>query len=185
MFGRFWRSPRAVADDENGVLEARTLRKRYASRWVVDGVSIILRPREIVGLLGPNGAGKTVTFSVISGMIVPDDGRVLLNGEDVTALPMHLRARRGIAYLPQERSVFRGLTVEENVAAVLETRGARKHDARRRAREILHRFGLSRVADSEPPACRAANNADWKSHEVLPRGRDSCCPTNRSPESTH
>jgi lipopolysaccharide export system ATP-binding protein len=130
------------------VLEARTLRKRYASRWVIDGVSIILRPREIVGLLGPNGAGKTVTFSVISGMIVPDEGRVLLNGEDVTELPMHLRARRGIAYLPQERSVFRGLTVDENVAAVVEARGARKRDARRRAREILHQFGLARLADS-------------------------------------
>lgn len=146
MFGRS--RQRRVEGNGSAELEARALRKRYAGRWVVDGVSLVVRPGEIVGLLGPNGAGKTVTFSMISGMIFADDGTVLLNGEDVTSMPMHERARRGIAYLTQERSVFRGLTAEENVAAVLEMHGARKNDARRRAREILHQFGLTRVADS-------------------------------------
>lgn len=146
MFGRS--RQRRVEGNGSAELEVRALRKRYAGRWVVDGVSLVVRPGEIVGLLGPNGAGKTVTFSMISGMIFADDGTVLLNGEDVTSMPMHERARRGIAYLTQERSVFRGLTAEENVAAVLEMHGAKKNDARRRAREILHQFGLTRVADS-------------------------------------
>lgn len=148
MFARFRNRRHPVADNGRSELDVRALRKRYAGRWVVDGVSLIVGPSEIVGLLGPNGAGKTVTFSMISGMITPDDGTVLLSGEDVTSMPMHERARRGIAYLTQERSVFRGLTAMENVAAVLEMQGAKKHEARERAREILHQFGLSRVADS-------------------------------------
>jgi lipopolysaccharide export system ATP-binding protein len=148
MFRRHGTNRLPAGGDGNGELDVRALRKRYASRWVVDGVSLIVRPHEIVGLLGPNGAGKTVTFSMISGMISPEDGSVLLNGEDLTAMPMHERARRGIAYLPQERSVFHGLSAEENVAAVLEMRGAKKREASRQAREILHQFGLSRVADT-------------------------------------
>ena len=148
MFGRFSNRRHTVADSGQRELEVRGLRKRYAGRWVVDGVSLLVRPTEIVGLLGPNGAGKTVTFSMISGMIFPDDGTVLLNGEDVTSMPMHERARRGIAYLTQERSVFRGLTAAENIAAVLEMHGARKREARQRAGEILQQFGLSRLADS-------------------------------------
>jgi lipopolysaccharide export system ATP-binding protein len=130
------------------VLEARGLRKVYGGRAVVDAVSLVVRPSEIVGLLGPNGAGKTVTFSLISGLLVPDGGTVALNGEDVTKSPMHERARRGLAYLPQERSVFRGLTAEENVASVLEINGAGKREARQRARELLHQFRLTRVADT-------------------------------------
>ena len=129
-------------------LEARALGKRFGGRWVVDGVSLIVRPREIVGLLGPNGAGKTVTFSLISGALLPNEGTVWLNGEDVTRLAMHERARRGIAYLPQERSVFRHLTARENIAAILEVNGAAKRDVPRRARELLHQFGLVHVADS-------------------------------------
>jgi len=148
VFGRFRDRRHPVADNGRSELDVRGLRKRYAGRWVVDDVSLIVGPGEIVGLLGPNGAGKTVTFSMISGAIFPDDGTVLLNGEDVTSMPMHERARRGIAYLTQERSVFRGLTAEENVAAVLEMHGMKKHEARKRAGEILHQFGLSRVADS-------------------------------------
>jgi lipopolysaccharide export system ATP-binding protein len=148
VFGRFSNRRRPVADNGQSELEVRALCKRYAGRWVVDGVSLLVRPSEIVGLLGPNGAGKTVTFSMISGMIFPDEGTVLLNGEDVTSMPMHERARRGIAYLTQERSVFRGLTAAENIAAVLEMHGARKREARQRAGEILQQFGLSRIADS-------------------------------------
>ena len=133
------------AADRHGNLDVRTLRKRYAGRWVVDDVSLVVKPREIVGLLGPNGAGKTVTFSMISGLVVPDAGRVFLGSEDLTRMPMHQRARRGIAWLPQERSVFRGLTAAENIAAVLEMNGMSKRDAFARARELLHQFGLGRV----------------------------------------
>ena len=148
MFRRSANDRSPVEGNGSAELDVRALRKRYGGRWVVDGVSLVVRPGEIVGLLGPNGAGKTVTFSMITGAIFADDGTVLLNGEDVTYMAMHKRARRGIAYLTQERSVFHGLTAEENIAAVLEMHGAKRRDARRRALEILHQFGLSRVGDS-------------------------------------
>jgi len=134
------------AREGDGNLDVHALSKRYAGRWVVDDVSLMVKPHEIVGLLGPNGAGKSVTFSMISGMVVPDAGKVLLGGEDLTRMPMHERARRGIAWLPQERSVFRGLTAAENIAAVLEMHGMSKRDAFARARELLHQFGLARLA---------------------------------------
>ena len=137
-----------LAEQNRAELEARSLRKRFRGRWVVDDVSLIVRPREIVGLLGPNGAGKTVTFSMIGGLLTPDEGSVLLTGRDVTELPMHLRARRGIAYLPQERSVFRHMTARENIMAILEMNGAAKDEVEQRARELLHQFGLVYVADS-------------------------------------
>ena len=102
-------------------LQAAELRKSYRGRKVVDDVSLEIRQGEVVGLLGPNGAGKTTTFYILVGLARPDYGRVLLDGEDITDLPMYLRARSGISYLPQEPSVFRKLTVEENLLAVLET----------------------------------------------------------------
>jgi len=145
VFGIHAKRNPPAAPNGNGHLEVRALGKRYAHRWVVDDVSLVVRPKEIVGLLGPNGSGKTVTFSMISGLVVPDAGSVLLGGEDLTHTPMHERARRGIAWLPQERSVFRGLTAAENIAAVLEMNGFSKRDAFERAREMLHQFGLARV----------------------------------------
>src|SRR5260370_6210490 len=102
-------------------LEADGLVKRYGGRAVVDGVAVNVQSGEVVGLLGPNGAGKTTTFYMVVGLIKPDEGRVLLGGEDITMLPLYQRARRGISYLPQEPSVFRKLTVEQNLLAVLET----------------------------------------------------------------
>src|SRR5688572_24731349 len=141
----FWRSRNGNPNHdahERAELEVRSLRKRFVGRWVVNDVSLVVRPHEIVGLLGPNGAGKTVTFGMIGGLLVPDEGKVLLNGEDVTRLPMHLRARRGIAYLPQERSVFRHMTARENIMAILEINGVAKRDVPRRARELIHQFGL-------------------------------------------
>lgn len=147
----FWRSRNGNPNHdahERAELEVRSLRKRFGGRWVVNDVSLVVRPHEIVGLLGPNGAGKTVTFGMIGGLLVPDEGTVLLNGEDVTRLPMHLRARRGIAYLPQERSVFRHMTARENIMAILEINGVAKRDVPRRARELIHQFGLVSVADS-------------------------------------
>src|ERR1700688_2964966 len=102
-------------------LQAAALNKSYRGRKVVDDVHVEVHQGEVVGLLGPNGAGKTTTFYIIVGLARPDYGRVLLDGEDITDLPMYLRARSGISYLPQEPSVFRQLTVDENLLAVLET----------------------------------------------------------------
>jgi lipopolysaccharide export system ATP-binding protein len=129
------------------VLEARGLRRRIVGRWVVDGVSLAVRPGEIVGLLGPNGAGKTVTFCMVAGLLRPHEGTVLIDDDDITRLPMHQRARRGIAYLQQERSVFHGLSAQDNIAAMLEVRGIDRDDARFRARKMLTEFGLQDVAD--------------------------------------
>ena len=102
-------------------LRTRELTKSYGGRTVVRGVSLEIASGEVVGLLGPNGAGKTTTFSMVVGLTAPDSGRVLLDGDDVTDDPMYVRARKGIGYLPQEASIFRGLTVEQNILAILET----------------------------------------------------------------
>src|SRR3954471_7307248 len=102
-------------------LETKRLSKKYRSRLVVDDVTLHVQQGEVVGLLGPNGAGKTTSFYMIVGLISPDSGRVLLGSNDITDLAMYLRARRGISYLPQEPSVFRKLTVEQNLMAILET----------------------------------------------------------------
>ena len=101
-------------------LAVRDLSKRYRNREAVKGVSLQIAPGEVVGLLGPNGAGKTTIFYMIVGLVRPDNGTVLLNGQDITRLPMHRRARMGLGYLPQEPSVFRKLTVRENILAFLE-----------------------------------------------------------------
>ncbi|HPC83914.1 MAG TPA: LPS export ABC transporter ATP-binding protein [Thermoanaerobaculaceae bacterium] len=126
-------------------LEARDLVKRYRQRTVVDGVSLDVQAGEVVGLLGPNGAGKTTTFYMLVGLIEPDGGQVLLGERDVTWLPMYRRARLGISYLPQEPSVFRRLTVEENLAGVMELLGTPRQDAATRVAELLEEFGLDKV----------------------------------------
>ncbi|NCX94541.1 MAG: ATP-binding cassette domain-containing protein, partial [Gammaproteobacteria bacterium] len=101
------------------VLEAKHLGKRYQSRWVVADVSMQVRSREVVGLLGPNGAGKTTAFYMIVGLVRPNRGQVLLDGENIAKLPLHARAVKGISYLPQEPSIFRKLTVSDNILAIL------------------------------------------------------------------
>jgi len=116
------------------MLTAAGLAKRYKSRQVVTDFGLSLRPGEVVGLLGPNGAGKTTCFYMIVGLVAADSGQILLDGKDITALPMHERARRGLGYLPQEASVFRQLSVADNVSAVLELRA--DLDANGRAREL-------------------------------------------------
>ena len=103
------------------ILSTLDLTKSYKGRKVVDDINLIIEQGEVVGLLGPNGAGKTTTFYIMVGMVAPDSGQVVLDGIDITSLPMYLRARNGISYLPQEPSIFRKLTVEENILAVLET----------------------------------------------------------------
>lgn len=126
-------------------LQASDLRKSYRGRKVVDNVNLEVREGEVVGLLGPNGAGKTTTFYILVGLARPDYGCVLLDNEDITDLPMYLRARGGISYLPQEPSVFRKMTVEENLLAVLETLSLSPERRRERVEELLVQMGLEGV----------------------------------------
>ncbi|MGB6482367.1 MAG: LPS export ABC transporter ATP-binding protein [Candidatus Acidiferrales bacterium] len=130
-------------------LQAAELKKAYRGRTVVDNVSLEIRQGEVVGLLGPNGAGKTTTFYILVGLARPDFGRVLLDGEDISDLPMYLRARSGISYLPQEPSVFRKLTVEENLLAVLETLPITAEQRRDRVEELLAQLGLEGIRNSK------------------------------------
>src|SRR4051794_17579071 len=126
-------------------LETHELAKAYRGRRVVDNVSINVQQGQVVGLLGPNGAGKTTSFYMIVGLITPDSGRVNLGDEDITELPMYLRARRGVSYLPQEPSVFRKLSVEQNLMAILETLPMRKQERVDRMNLLIDQLGLQRV----------------------------------------
>ena len=130
-------------------LQAEELSKSYRGRKVVDDVELEIGQGEVVGLLGPNGAGKTTTFYILIGLARPDSGRVLLNGEEITDLPMYLRARSGISYLPQEPSVFRQLTCEQNLLAVLETLPLSPEQQRDRLEELLVQMGLETVRTSK------------------------------------
>jgi len=128
------------------LLQARALTKSYGRRVVVHHVNLEIRTGEVVGLLGPNGAGKTTTFYMVVGLARPDSGQVFLGEDDITALPMYQRARAGIGYLPQEASVFRKLTAEQNVLAILETLGLDAAEQRARARELLDELGILALA---------------------------------------
>jgi lipopolysaccharide export system ATP-binding protein len=130
-------------------LEARGLSRAYAGRSVVRKVDLTVRGGEIVGLLGPNGAGKTTTFQMMIGLIPPTEGHISLDGEEITRMPMYLRARRGISYLPQESSVFRKLTVEENILAILETRPLEDGDRRARLQSLLAEMRLTHLAGNK------------------------------------
>ena len=129
-------------------LRTRDLTKSYSGRTVVRGVNVEIASGEVIGLLGANGAGKTTTFSMVVGLTAPDSGRVLLDGIDVTDDPMYIRARKGIGYLPQEASIFRGLTVEQNIMAILETLDLDGPARRTRLRELLAELDLTRLAKS-------------------------------------
>jgi lipopolysaccharide export system ATP-binding protein len=128
------------------VLETDKLVKLYGGRAVVNGIDIHVRAGEIVGLLGPNGAGKTTSFYMIVGLVQPNSGRVMFNDTDVTNYPMYKRARLGMGYLPQEESIFRRMTVEQNIMAILETMPMNKHEQRQRCEELLHQFGIEKIA---------------------------------------
>ena len=130
-------------------LEAKKLEKNYRGRKVVRGVSFHVKYGEVVGLLGPNGAGKTTTFYMVVGLVKPDQGRVSLDGEDITRLPMYQRARSGIGYLAQEPSVFRKLTVSENLLAILETLGLSDLERQERRDMLLAELGIAHLADSK------------------------------------
>src|SRR5450631_1636291 len=126
-------------------LETRQISKTYRGRRVVDDVTVFVQQGEVVGLLGPNGAGKTTSFYMIVGLISPDSGSVLLDKEPITSLPMFKRARKGISYLPQEASVFRKLTVEENLLAILETLSLSGRERRERMNRLIEQLGLEKV----------------------------------------
>lgn len=138
-----------VVPEDPVTLTGRHLTKRYDKRAVVDDVSLEVEQGEIVGLLGPNGAGKTTTFHMIVGMTRPNEGRIYLGEEDITRLPMYKRARRGIGYLAQETSVFRELTVEDNLHAVLEFQSIDEEERRARVEALIDEFGLERVRGSK------------------------------------
>lgn len=129
-------------------LQTAELTKSYGGRTVVKGVSLLVEPGEVVGLLGPNGAGKTTTFYMVVGLTNPDSGRIILNDNDITEDPMYVRSRKGIGYLPQEPSVFRGLTVEQNILAILETLRLSREERKARAKELLAELNLTPLAKS-------------------------------------
>lgn len=130
------------------ILSSHNLVKKYKKRIVVNNVSIEVHQGECVGLLGPNGAGKTTTFYMTVGLVKPDDGKVMLDGVDITSLPMYKRAQKGLGYLPQEASIFRTLTVEDNIKAVLEMTKLNKQQQTEKLEELLEEFGLNRVRKS-------------------------------------
>jgi lipopolysaccharide export system ATP-binding protein len=138
--------PTASVQTEKPLLETDKLVKVYGGRAVVNGVDINVKRGEIVGLLGPNGAGKTTSFYMIVGLVKPNGGRVFFNGKDVTSSPMYRRARQGMGYLPQEESIFRKLTVEQNIMAILETTKATKKERKARCEQLLSQFGIEHVA---------------------------------------
>jgi lipopolysaccharide export system ATP-binding protein len=138
----------APAEDLSNALVVDGIGKTYGRRQVVKNVGLMVRPGEAVGLLGPNGAGKTTTFYMITGLIRPDQGKIYLEGFDITRMPMYRRARLGIGYLPQEASIFRGLTVEENIRAVLEVIEPNRKQRKEDLDSLLAEFGLTHLRKS-------------------------------------
>ena len=141
--------PSRHREGEEPLLRTDKLVKIYGGRAVVNGVDINVKRGEIVGLLGPNGAGKTTSFYMIVGLVRPNSGRVFFGGQDVTRMPMFKRARAGMGYLPQEESIFRKLTVEQNIMAILETTNMSRAQRRARCEELLHQFGIEHIAKNE------------------------------------
>ena len=140
--------PSDEAQQMNGGLEVRSIAKSYDRRAVLHDVSLDVHRGEVVGLLGPNGAGKTTCFYSVMGLVKPDSGRIFLDGQDITELPMYRRAILGLGYLPQETSIFRGMTVEENIMAVLEVSQPEVAVRRERLEQLLGEFGLAALRDS-------------------------------------
>jgi lipopolysaccharide export system ATP-binding protein len=131
------------------ILAASNLQKIYGKRTVVKDVSLYLRQGEIVGLLGPNGAGKTTTFYMMTGMIKPNAGKIMIDDQEITRIPMYRRARRGLSYLPQEASIFRKLTVEDNLMAIMETIGIRAQERKNRCQQLLTELSITHLARSK------------------------------------
>jgi lipopolysaccharide export system ATP-binding protein len=140
--------PAAIIPDRNTLLHTEGLKKVYDGRAVVNGVDIEVKSGEIVGLLGPNGAGKTTTFYMIVGLVQPNGGKVMFDGKDTTHQPMYLRARLGMGYLPQEESIFRRLTVRENIMGVMETQPFTRRERDEQTQSLMEKFGIDHVADN-------------------------------------
>src|SRR5690348_8516093 len=176
--------PSSEAQQTNGGLEVRSIAKSYDRRAVPHDVSLDVHGGEVVGLLGPNGAGKTTCFYSVMGLVKPDSGRIFLDGQDITELPMYRRAILGLGYLPQETSIFRGLTVEENILSVLEVAEPDRRRRRERLEQLLGEFGLMALRDSPAMALSAASGAAARLRGRLPPSHPSCCSTSRSRAST-
>ena len=140
---------KSYSDNSKAVLHTKNLLKIYGKRKVVNKVSLEVKQGEIVGLLGPNGAGKTTSFYMITGLIRPDKGRIFLDDENITSLAMYKRARRGISYLPQEASIFRKMTVENNLLAIMEALKFPKEERKKRAQQLMEELGISHIAKSK------------------------------------
>lgn len=140
---------KSYSDNSKAVLHTKNLLKIYGKRKVVNKVSLEVKQGEIVGLLGPNGAGKTTSFYMITGLIRPDKGRIFLDDENITSLAMYKRARRGISYLPQEASIFRKMTVENNLLAIMEALKFPKEERKKRAKQLMEELGISHIAKSK------------------------------------
>ena len=138
-----------ICENDMAILAIEDLAKRYGGRQVVRKVSMSVSSGQVIGLLGPNGAGKTTTFYMTVGMVQPDGGKVLLNGDDITHSPMYIRARKGIGYLPQEASIFRKLTVEQNVMVILENVPLSKSQRRTKAEALLEELGIGQLKDQK------------------------------------
>ena len=136
-------------NNDMNILRAEKLNKIYGKRAVVTDTSVQVKQGEIVGLLGPNGAGKTTTFYMITGMIKPNSGKIYINEEEVTKIPMYRRARRGVAYLPQETSIFRKLTVEDNLLAIMQVIGIPKKERRQRCNKLLTELNINHIAKNK------------------------------------
>ncbi|MGV3664357.1 MAG: LPS export ABC transporter ATP-binding protein [Prosthecobacter sp.] len=144
-----FQAPDTTDDTEQSILlHTEGLKKIYDGRAVVNGVDIEVKTGEIVGLLGPNGAGKTTTFYMIVGLVRPNDGKVMFEGKEVTQDPMFMRARRGMGYLPQEESIFRRLTVRENIMAVMETQPYSRKEREEQTQQLMEKFGIDHVAEN-------------------------------------
>jgi lipopolysaccharide export system ATP-binding protein len=139
---------KSIEPDENTLLHTEGLKKVYDGRAVVNGVDIEVKKGEIVGLLGPNGAGKTTTFYMIVGLVQPNGGKVMFDGKDTTHQPMFMRARLGMGYLPQEESIFRRLTVRENIMGVMETQPYTRQEREEQTQSLMEKFGIDHVADN-------------------------------------
>ena len=165
-------------------LRTRNLTKSYGGRTVVREVNLEVKSGEVVGLLGPNGAGKTTTFYMVVGLTAPDSGHVLLDGKEVSGDPMYVRARKGIGYLPQEPSIFRGLTVEQNILAILETLNMTRAARRARADELLDELKLAPLASAPAHTLSGGERRRVEITRALVISPCSSCWTNRLPAST-
>ena len=167
----------SVHGQEKMVLRTENLVKKYGKRTVVSHVSIDVKQGEIVGLLGPNGAGKTTSFYMTTGLVVPNEGHIYLNDLDITNYPVYKRAQNGIGYLAQEASVFRKLSVEDNIASVLEMTGKPKEYQKEKLESLIYEFRLQKVRKS----CREESADEPRLPDALPSTLSSSCSTNRLP----